>query len=125
MWEGGSSVTRRLLLREGERPTEEIEGTFIIDSILCKKKKCIHASALGPFKLKRCFPLQLSASALQFSVCLAQLLHRCCLPGLAGDWLLALGSFVLSGLNISQSVRLAHGMSTRWGPRRHWLRTSR
>lgn len=52
---------------------EEIEGTFIIDSILCKKKKnqCIHASILGPFKLKRCFPRQLSVSALQFCVCIS------------------------------------------------------
>lgn len=109
---------------------EEIEGTFIIDSILCKKKKkrknqCIHASILGPFKLKMFSPsvVCISPAVLCAYPVRAQLLHRC-LPGLAGDRLLALGSFTLSGLNISQSVHLAYGMSTRWGPRRHWLRTA-
>ena len=109
---------------------EEIEGTFLIDSILCKKKKkksvhpCLNS---GPLQAKKMFSpsvVCISPAVLCAYPVRAQLLHRC-LPGLAGDRLLALGSFVLSGLNTSQSARLAHGMSTRWGPRRHWLRTAR
>lgn len=47
-------MTRRLLLREGERPTEEIEGTFIIDSILCKKK--VHSClSSGPLQAEKMF----------------------------------------------------------------------
>lgn len=37
------------------------------------------------------------------------------LLGLAEDWLLALGSLVLSGLNISQSECLTQGLSTGGG----------
>lgn len=102
----GPSRKLRMLLEEGEVDMEGNGRHFIIHKNLVKNKNkhYYHGINSGLLQAKKMFFPTFRAHMPSQS----QIAPRCWLPGFTGDWLLALGSWVLSGLNI----HLTHGVSS-------------